>query len=67
VQPSWDCASLLARYDQRAQAAAAEQVNASMAARETGEKLCLEGRIEDGAAKLNEAIRQISVAAPPVP
>jgi hypothetical protein len=59
AQPTRDCASLLAQFDQRVHAAGAEQVNTAMAARAIGEKLCLEGKTKDGAAKLNEAISQI--------
>jgi hypothetical protein len=59
-----DCASLLAQYDQAAPAASAEHVDAAMAAREEGEKLCLEGKTTEGAATLSEAFTQISADAP---
>jgi hypothetical protein len=59
-QTSPDCASLLAQYDQGIHAAAADNVNESAAIREKGEQLCLKGKTEDGAAKLNEAILQMS-------
>ena len=57
---SSDCASLQAQYDQAAAAASAEQLSAAKAARDEGEKLCSEGKSEEGAAKLKEAISQIS-------
>ena len=55
-----DCASLQAQYDQAAAAATAEQLSAAKAARDEGEKLCAEGKTEEGAAKLQEAISAIS-------
>lgn len=60
VQPSTDCASLLAQHDQAAAVASAEQDGTATTVRDEGEKLCLEGKAEKGAAKLNEAISQIS-------
>jgi hypothetical protein len=60
VQGSTDCASLQAQYDQAAAAATAEQLSAAKAARDEGEKLCAEGKTAEGAAKLQEAISQIS-------
>lgn len=60
VQPSTDCASLLAQLDQAAAVASAAQEGTAAAARNEGEKLCLEGKVKKGAAKLNEAILQIS-------
>lgn len=60
VQGSQDCASLQAQYDQAAAAASAEQLSAAKAARDEGEKLCSEGKTAEGAAKLQEAITQIS-------
>jgi hypothetical protein len=60
VQPSGDCATLLAQYDQAAPAASVEQVSTAAAAREEGYDLCLDGRSADGSAKLIEAISQIS-------
>jgi hypothetical protein len=59
-QGSSDCASLQAQYDQAAAAATAEQLSAAKAARDEGEKLCSEGKTAEGAAKLKEAISQIS-------
>lgn len=55
-----DCASLQAKYDQAAAAATAEQLSAAKAARDEGAKLCSEGKSEEGAAKLQEAINAIS-------
>ena len=55
-----DCASLQAQYDQAAAAATAEQLSAAKSARDEGEKLCSEGKTEEGAAKLKEAISAIS-------
>lgn len=60
VQPSTDCASLLAQYDQAAAAASAEQMSATTAARDEGKNLCFEGKTNEGTAKLNEAISQLS-------
>jgi hypothetical protein len=59
-QAGTDCASLQAQYDQAAAAASAEQLSAAKAARDEGEKLCAEGKTAEGAAKLQEAISQIS-------
>src|SRR5688572_23554821 len=63
VQPSTDCASLLAQCDQAA-AVSAEQASAASTARHEGEKLCVEGKVEEGGAKLSEAISQISPHSP---
>jgi len=60
VQGSQDCAALQAQYDQAAAAASAEQLSQAKAARDEGEKLCSEGKSAEGAAKLKEAISQIS-------
>jgi len=60
VQSTADCASLQAQYDQVASAATAEQLSQAKAARDEGEKLCSEGKAAEGAAKLKEAISQIS-------
>lgn len=60
VQGTQDCAALQAQFDQVAAAASAEQLSAAKAARDEGEKLCTEGKIEEGSAKLKEAISQIS-------
>lgn len=62
VQGSPDCASLQAQYDQAATAATAEQLSMAKATRDEGEKLCAEGKQAEGAAKLKEAITQISGA-----
>jgi uncharacterized protein YdeI (BOF family) len=62
VQGSQDCASLQAQYDQAAAAATAEQLSQAKMARDEGEKLCAEGKQAEGAAKLKEAITQISGA-----
>ncbi len=63
VQGTSDCASLQAQYDQAAATATAEQVSAAKAFRDEGEKLCSEGKSAEGAAKLKEAISQISAPA----
>jgi hypothetical protein len=55
-----DCASLQAQFDQHASTASAEQMSAAQAARDEGAKLCSEGNVEEGAAKLQEAISAIS-------
>ena len=60
TQASQDCASLQSQYDQAAAAATAEQLSTAKAARDEGEKLCAEGKQAEGAAKLKEAITQIS-------
>ena len=60
VQGSKDCASLQSQYDQAAAAASAEQLSQAKAARDEGEKLCSEGKTAEGAAKLKDAISQIS-------
>ncbi|HEY7800812.1 MAG TPA: hypothetical protein VIA80_18740 [Hyphomonadaceae bacterium] len=59
-QAGADCASLQAQFDQAASTASPEQVSAAKAARDEGEKLCSEGKTEEGAAKLQEAISSIS-------
>jgi hypothetical protein len=59
-QASADCASLQAQFDQVAATASAEQMSAAQVARDEGEKLCAEGKTEEGAAKLQEAISVIS-------
>ena len=64
---SKDCASLLAQYDQGVSVASAESVRAATAARDQGEKICLDGRTEEGTAKLIEAIAQIAAGDPDVP
>ena len=59
-QASTDCAALQAQYDQHAAAATAEQLSQAKSMRDEGEKLCTEGKAEEGAAKLKDAISQIS-------
>jgi hypothetical protein len=59
-QGTSDCAALQAQYDQHAAAATAEQLSQAKATRDEGEKLCAEGKTAEGAAKLQEAISQIS-------
>ena len=63
VQAHTDCASLLAQLDQAGAVASAETGGTALAAREEGEQLCLDGRTEEGVAKLEEAISQISSSA----
>ncbi len=60
VQATQDCAALVQQYDQAAVAATAEQLGQAKSARDEGEKLCSEGKNEEGAAKLKEAISQIA-------
>ncbi len=60
VQATQDCAALVQKFDQAATAATAEQLSKAKAARDEGEKLCSEGKNAEGAAKLNDAISQIS-------
>jgi hypothetical protein len=67
AEASTDCASLLAQYDQGVSVESAEYVSAARAARDQGEKICLDGRTEEGAAKLIEAISRISAGVPDVP
>ena len=59
-QGSPDCASLQAQFDQASSTATAEQLSAAKATRDEGEKLCSEGKTAEGAAKLQEAISQVS-------
>jgi hypothetical protein len=59
-QAASDCASLQAQYDQHAAAATAEQLGQAKAMRDEGERLCAEGKTAEGAAKLQDAISQIS-------
>ncbi|HKY00542.1 MAG TPA: hypothetical protein VJL86_12560 [Steroidobacteraceae bacterium] len=42
-------------------------MRAATAARDEGEKICLDGRTEEGTAKLIEAIAQIAAGDPDVP
>jgi hypothetical protein len=60
TQGGGDCASLQAQYEQAAASATAEQVSAAKAAADEGAKLCAEGKSAEGAAKLQEAISQVS-------
>lgn len=60
VQGTQDCASLQAQYDQAAAAATAEQLSMAKAARDEGQKLCDEGKVAEGSAKLKEAISHIA-------
>ena len=60
VQATQDCATLVKQFDQAAAAATAEQLNQAKASRDAGAKLCAEGKSEEGAAKIKEAISQIS-------
>ena len=55
-----DCASLQAQFDQAATTASPEQLSQAKSVRDEGEKLCSEGKTAEGAAKLKEAISQIS-------
>ena len=55
-----DCASLQVQFDQAAATASVEQMTQAKVARDEGEKLCSEGKTAEGAAKLKEAISQIS-------
>jgi hypothetical protein len=64
-QASGDCATLQAQVDQAASAASSEQMSAAQAAIDEGKKLCAEGRAEEGAAKLQEAISAISQPSQP--
>ena len=59
-QAADDCATLQAQFDQHAAAATAEQLSQAKATRDEGEKLCAEGKSAEGAAKLKDAISQIS-------
>ena len=59
-QASADCASLQAQFDQQASTASSDQVRAAKSARNKGEKLCSQGKTEQGAAKLQEAIDALS-------
>ena len=58
-EASADCASLQSQFDQAAATASSEQLSAAKSVRE-GEKLCSEGKTEEGAAKLQEAISALS-------
>jgi hypothetical protein len=56
LQASADCVSLQSQFDQAAATASIEQLKASKAARMDGGQLCLEGKREEGADKLREAM-----------
>ena len=60
VEATQDCATLVKQYDQAAAAATSEQLSQAKAVRDEGAKLCAEGKSAEGAAKLKEAISQIS-------
>jgi len=60
VQAGQDCAALQAQYDQAAAAATAEQLSQAQAVRDEGKKLCDEGKVAEGSAKLKEAISHIA-------
>ena len=59
-EASADCASLQSQFDQAAATASSEQLSAAKSARDEGKKLCSEGKTEEGAAKLQEAISALS-------
>ena len=59
-QASADCASLQSQVDSAASTASSEQMSAAKSAIDEGRKLCSEGKTAEGAAKLKEAISQIS-------
>lgn len=66
---SSSCAALQSQYDQQAATAASDKISEAQAAREEGGKLCAEGKTEEGAAKLKEALSllQGSATAPQAP
>lgn len=53
---SQSCAALQSQYDQQAATAASDKISEAQAAREEGGKLCAEGKADEGAAKLKEAL-----------
>jgi hypothetical protein len=59
-EASGDCASLQSQLDAAASTASAQQMSAAQAARDEGKRLCSEGKTEEGAAKLQEAISTLS-------
>jgi hypothetical protein len=59
-QATGDCASLQSQVDQAASTASSEQMSAAQSAIDEGKKLCSEGKAEEGAAKLQEAISALS-------
>lgn len=59
VQAGADCASLQAQYDQIKTQATAESVSAAEQAYQEGQRLCAEGKSDEGAAKLQEALTQL--------
>ena len=64
-QATGDCATLQAQVDQAASTASSDQLSVAQAAIDEGKKLCAEGRTEEGAAKLQEAITAISPTSQP--
>ena len=64
-QAAADCATIQAQIDQAAATASSEQMSAAQAAIDEGKKLCAEGRSEEGAAKLQEAMSVISPTSQP--
>ena len=59
-QVAADCASLQSQFDQAAATASSDQLSGAKAARDEGAQLCSEGKTDEGAAKLQEAISTIS-------
>jgi hypothetical protein len=55
-----DCASLQSQVDSAASMASHEQMSSAQSAIDEGKKLCSEGKTEEGAAKLQEALTTIS-------
>ena len=55
-----DCASLQAQFEQAASMSSAEQLTQAKVTADEGAKLCAEGNTAEGAAKLKEAISQVS-------
>jgi hypothetical protein len=64
-QASGDCATLQAQVDQAAATASSEHLSAAQASIDEGKRLCSEGRADEGAAKLQEALSVISQASQP--
>jgi hypothetical protein len=56
ADPGQSCEALQSQYDQQAATAASDKISEAQAAREEGGKLCAEGKTEEGAAKLKEAL-----------
>jgi hypothetical protein len=57
-----DCAKLQAEFDKQATTAQASQADAARALRDEGAKLCAEGKGDEGAKKLQEAISALGQA-----